>query len=161
MPRSFKLSLLIVHSRFFKCHPGDTRFTNGYRCGGCHLLAGKILESYILLGFSIHLKQAPEMRVGSYDVLKVDIWSLGATVWELAETVPPFSSPSSNSGCAFSILNSKHLGSQWPPLSHPNHYSKGFHDFLQLCGTDAATRPDPGRLLDVSIPVLAFPRTLC
>ncbi|KIO05772.1 hypothetical protein M404DRAFT_999506 [Pisolithus tinctorius Marx 270] len=84
---------------------------------------------------------APEMRAGPYDALKVDVWSVGATVWELAETVPPFSIPASpSSQTTFLPPNSKHLGSQWPPLSHPEHYSKGFHEFLRLCGADAAAR---------------------
>ncbi|KAJ7607403.1 hypothetical protein FB45DRAFT_1135466 [Roridomyces roridus] len=34
--------------------------------------------------------QAPEVRSGSYDPLKIDVWSVGATIWELAEANPPF-----------------------------------------------------------------------
>ncbi|KAF8836060.1 kinase-like protein [Paxillus ammoniavirescens] len=93
--------------------------------------------------------QAPEMRAGPYNALKVDLWSLGATVWELAETVPPFSMPASPSTqTTFSIQSARQVGPQWPPLSHPEHYSRGFHEFLRLCGREAAGRPGPGELLN-------------
>lgn len=81
--------------------------------------------------------QAPEMRTGPYDPLKVDIWSLGATVWEMAQAEPPFSA-------------NLQLASRWPPLTNPNNFSPSFHDFLRLCSEPAATRPDAGDLMKKS-----------
>ncbi|KAF9494647.1 kinase-like protein [Pleurotus eryngii] len=81
--------------------------------------------------------QAPEMRTGPYDPLKVDVWSLGATVWEMAQAEPPFSA-------------NHQLASRWPPLTNPNNFSPSFHDFLRLCSEPAATRPDAGDLMKKS-----------
>jgi len=82
--------------------------------------------------------QAPEIRTGPYDAMKVDVWSLGATVWETAETEPPFSD----------VKDPRMFGNRWPVLSHPEVYSRSFHDFLRLCSRPSSSRPDPSELTD-------------
>lgn len=82
--------------------------------------------------------QAPEMRVGAYNALKVDVWSLGATVWELAQTEPPFSD----------VQDPRQIGVQWPPLRQPELYSRGFHEFLKLCSRPYASRPNANELVN-------------
>ncbi|KAJ6578864.1 kinase-like domain-containing protein [Mycena vulgaris] len=78
--------------------------------------------------------QAPEVRSGAYDPLKIDVWSVGATVWELAEAAPPFS-------------DTQQPAERWPPVSQPALYPPAFHDFLLQCSEPAASRPTPGALL--------------
>ncbi|KAI0070969.1 kinase-like protein [Panus rudis PR-1116 ss-1] len=82
--------------------------------------------------------QAPEMRTGSYNALKVDVWSLGATVWEMAQGEPPFSN----------VTDIKQLGDRWEPLDQPETYSRSFHDFLHFCSEPTESRPDPHELLN-------------
>ncbi|KAJ7153517.1 kinase-like protein [Mycena crocata] len=79
--------------------------------------------------------QAPEVRSGAYDPLKIDVWSVGATVWELAEAAPPFS-------------DTQQPAERWPPVSDPTLYPPSFDDFLRLCSEPAASRPTPGELLE-------------
>ena len=77
---------------------------------------------------------------GSYNALKVDVWSLGATVWEMAEAAPPFAD----------IKDPRKIGDTLPALSRPEIYSQSFHDFILSCSQPAQSRPDPVDLLDVS-----------
>lgn len=80
--------------------------------------------------------QAPEVRRGPYNPLKVDVFSLGATVWEMAQHEPPFSD----------VQDVREIGDQWPTLED---YSENLQDFLRLCSMPAAPRPDPDELLSV------------
>lgn len=75
-----------------------------------------------------------------YDPLKVDVWSLGATMWELVHGDPPFSDVQDMSPA---------VGGQLPDVREPEAFSRSFHDFLHLCSQPAASRPDPDELLDV------------
>jgi serine/threonine protein kinase len=79
-------------------------------------------------------------RSGLYDPLEVDVWSLGATMWELIHGDPPFED----------VKDTRDIvGGQLPPVREPETFSRSFHDFLHLCSQPAASRPDPDELLDV------------
>jgi hypothetical protein len=78
---------------------------------------------------------------GPYDPLKVDVWSAGATVWEMAQTQPPFAD----------YTDARKIGNRWPPLSYPELYSRPFQEFLFLSSQPASTRPCPSELLTASI----------
>jgi len=77
--------------------------------------------------------QAPEIRSPPYNALQVDVWSLGATVWEMAETEPPFA-------------ETQQVADRWPPLRQPELFSPGFHEFLRQCSLSPASRPKPAEL---------------
>ncbi|KAL1745326.1 kinase-like domain-containing protein [Schizophyllum fasciatum] len=81
--------------------------------------------------------QAPEMRVGPYNPLKADIWSLGATVWETAQAEPPFA-------------ETQVFEERWPAVRDPALFSPAFHDFLRQCSEPAATRPSAALLMKSS-----------
>ncbi len=77
---------------------------------------------------------------GLYDANKVDVWSLGATAWEMAETDPPF----------MDVEDPHRVPDIWPPLSQPEKYSQSFHEFLSFCSSPASTRPSAHELLTAS-----------
>lgn len=119
-----------------------------YRRRWCYLLAGTY---YQLPRRAIHAEcksQAPEVRSGSYNALKVDVWSVGATVWETVQLEPPFSD----------VQDPREFGHTWPPLDDMDAYSQSFHDFLSLCSSPAASRPSPKELSAVRT---AAPRDCC
>jgi serine/threonine protein kinase len=78
---------------------------------------------------------------GLYDPLKVDVWSLGATAWELVHGNPPFQDIED-----VRVIASHH---QLPPVHRPEAFSRSFHDFLNLCSQPVNSRPDPDELLNV------------
>ena len=88
---------------------------------------------------------------GLYDPLKVDVWSLGATTWELVHGDPPFAD----------VQDTRRIvGTQLPPVRQPVALSRSFHDFLHLCSQPAASRPDPDELLNVRFsPLTPIPPT--
>ena len=101
--------------------------------------------------------QAPEVRVyaysllrssvriltsffsGAYNPMKADVWSLGATIWEMAESTPPF----------HDAISAADLRDRWPPLTRAGEFSRSIHDFLTLCSNPVASRPESSALLQV------------
>lgn len=85
----------------------------------------------------------PSIYRPPYNALKVDVWSLGATVWEMAQTQPPF-------------YDTGVLADHWPPVDQPSLYSPAFHDFLRKTSEPASSRPRPMDLMKVCFQVYMF-----
>jgi len=85
---------------------------------------------------------APELIRGHDYGTKVDIWSLGIMLIEMAEGEPPYMEyPPLR---ALFLITTKGI----PPLKDQNKWSRDFHDFLQKClDVKVQTRPEAAELL--------------
>jgi len=85
---------------------------------------------------------APELIRGHDYGIKVDIWSLGIMIIELAEGEPPYMEyPPLR---ALFLITTKGI----PPLREQAKWSRDLHDFMSKClDTNVATRPDASELL--------------
>jgi serine/threonine protein kinase len=91
------------------------------------------LSRYILLMSSSFCR-------GVYDAMKVDVWSLGATVWELIEGETPFESDPNGPSDRLPEITRTDL----------QQVSQGLLGFLNLCESPAERRPNARSLLEVS-----------
>lgn len=85
------------------------------------------------------------MRKGlAYDPHEADVWSVGATIWEVAEGgEPPF-------------INEE-WGDELPELSRAEELSTDLHHFLQMCERGQGRRPRAVELLRTSFVRRAAP----
>jgi hypothetical protein len=92
---------------------------------------------------------APELIRGQHYDQKVDMWSLGIMVMEMAEGEPPYMEfPPLR---ALFLITTKGI----PGLKHPEAWSEEFKDFLTMClQKDVASRPTADDLLQVRLPTL-------
>ncbi|GAA5799105.1 hypothetical protein HPULCUR_004514 [Helicostylum pulchrum] len=85
---------------------------------------------------------APELIKGKEYDTKIDIWSLGVLIYEMAQNNPPYIEHPPLK--ALYLIASNGL----PPLENQDRWSDNFKDFLSLCTTmDPANRPDTSVLL--------------
>ncbi|KAI8087841.1 kinase-like domain-containing protein [Gilbertella persicaria] len=85
---------------------------------------------------------APEVITGQEYDTKVDIWSLGVLLYEMAQNAPPYIEHPPLK--ALYLIAAHGL----PSLYEPDRWSDHFKDFLALCTTmDPSQRPDTNTLL--------------
>lgn len=97
---------------------------------------------------------APELIRGQEYDTKVDIWSLGIMIMEMAEGEPPYMEfPPLR---ALFLITTKGI----PDLKEPSKWSQNFQNFVALClEKDPSQRPDALELLKVrlfSYPLIIF-----
>lgn len=96
---------------------------------------------------------APELIRGQNYDTKVDIWSLGIMIMEMAEGEPPYMEfPPLR---ALFLITTKGI----PDLKDPGKWSSPFRQFVALClEKDPEKRPDADELLKVKCPIPRFAR---
>jgi serine/threonine protein kinase len=94
---------------------------------------------------------APELIRGHDYGVKVDIWSLGIMVMEMAEGEPPYMEfPPLR---ALFLITTKGI----PPLKATDKWSPEFRDFYDKClEKDVEKRPDAAELLKVCVIYFTF-----
>jgi len=88
---------------------------------------------------------APDVILQEQYDNKVDIWSLGITAIELAETQPPYSNHIPMSALFLIAAGDR----RHPGLSEKDKWSPKFHDFIEVClERDKERRPASAKIIE-------------